>query len=102
MVNVKFEDGLNGHLLASFSIPAGLGHLLIALTRSHKDANERFELDVPAAMTTEEADKLKADKEQADKDEAAEHDVVVKQSLQDRKDAEKEARDDAKAAAKHK
>ncbi len=93
MVNIKFEDALNGHTLATFSIPAGLGHLLIALTRSHKDAAERFDIDAPVAMTTEEADKAKADAEQAEKDEAQTHKEVVAQARADRK-AAREAADE--------
>ncbi len=94
MVNVKFEDALNGHTLASFTLPAGLGHLLIALTRSHRDAAERFDIDTPVALTSEEADKAEADKKKAEDDEAKEHAAVVKQALADRKEAEH--------AAKHK
>ena len=96
MINVKFEDGINGHLLASFAIPAGVGHLLIGLTRSHKDAAERFDADAEEGLS--DSEKKEAAKK-ADADEAKEHAEVVAQAKADRKEA---AADAKKEAAKDK
>jgi hypothetical protein len=41
MINVRFEDSQTGSHMAQFGVMEELGHLLIKLIRSHKDATDQ-------------------------------------------------------------